>query len=66
MSPTVSVTDILLWEAAAASKSRTVHKMFKPETEALTQRDQGETQGIKAQNETDARCRDTSRLRPHP
>ena len=36
MSPTVSVTDILLWEAAAASKSRTVHKMFKPETEALT------------------------------
>ena len=35
-SPTVSVTVILLWEAAAASKSRTVHKMFKPETEALT------------------------------
>ena len=34
--PTVSVTVILLWEAAAASKSRTVHKMFKPETEALT------------------------------
>ena len=28
----LSLSSCLLWEAAAASKSKTVHKMFKPET----------------------------------